>query len=137
MSGGVALLSSCSNDKIDEPTTEPAAVDDDDLVYITIMTDDAASRAVYEETEITGTAAESYINPETIHLYPYNFTASGYPSCVVILLQAVVPHTIDLSLQQRQLRLPVAIGFILNVANYKIVAHQTTLAAIQTWSLLQ
>jgi hypothetical protein len=81
MSGGVALLSSCSNDKIDEPTTEPAAVDDDDdLVYITIMTDDAASRAVYEETEITGTSAESYINPETIHLYPYNATGRAYPS---------------------------------------------------------
>jgi hypothetical protein len=83
MSGGVALLSSCSNDKLDEPEPEPTDVqgeDNNDTVYIDIMTDDVTSRAGESESDVVGTTEENYIDPATIHLYPYNFTAGDYPS---------------------------------------------------------
>jgi hypothetical protein len=86
MSGGVALLSSCSNDKLDEPEPEPTDVqgeDNNDTIYIDIMTDDVTSRAGESESDVVGTTEENYFDPATIHLYPYCDTGSGSPSWVL------------------------------------------------------
>jgi hypothetical protein len=85
MSGGVALLSSCSNDKLDEPEPEPTDVqgeDNNDTVYIDIMTDDVTSRAGESESDVVGTTEENYFDPATIHLYPYCDTTSGTASWI-------------------------------------------------------
>jgi hypothetical protein len=79
MSGGVALLSSCSNDKLDEPEPEPTDVqgeDNNDTIYIDIMTNDVTSRAGESESDVVGTTEENYFDPATIHLYPYSDTGS-------------------------------------------------------------